>query len=74
MGKLSFEEFKSDQLLSIQEVAELLRINETTARELIRSGELLAFRVGHRSRIQWSEIAAYLNRHQAIDIPVREVK
>ena len=41
----------SNQLLSVREVAETLRVSPRTVQRLIRANELRAFRVGRQLRI-----------------------
>jgi excisionase family DNA binding protein len=49
-------------LLRVREVAELMRVSNMTVYRLIRSGELLATRVGRSYRIWEDDVAAYLDR------------
>jgi len=48
-------------LLSSQEVAELLKISRNTVYELIKRGELSSLKVGKQVRISKSEVNAYLS-------------
>lgn len=56
-------------LLSINEVARLLRISRPTVYALIRRGELVPIRVGERSRFEPADIRAYLERHREEPAP-----
>jgi len=47
-------------LLTVAEVAEVLRVSTMTVYRLIKAGELPAFRVGKNYRIQESELEAFL--------------
>ena len=48
-------------LLTVAEVAELLRVSNMTVYRLIKSGELSALRVGKNYRIRESELGTYLS-------------
>lgn len=47
-------------LLTVAEVAEVLRVSNMTVYRLIKAGELPALRVGKNYRIRESELEAYL--------------
>ncbi len=47
-------------LLTVSEVAQSLRISETTVREMCKRGELPAVRVGKHYRIKQADLDAYL--------------
>ena len=49
-------------LLSIQEVAETMKVSEKTVRRLIKRGSIAAYRVGERGqlRVKEGEIERYL--------------
>lgn len=49
-----------DQLLTVAEVAELLRVSTMTVYRLIRSGELPAVRVGRNYRVRQRDLDGYL--------------
>lgn len=49
-------------MLTVQEVAERLRVSELTVIRLIESGEIVAHRVGKQLRIAEEDFAAYLAR------------
>ena len=49
-----------EQLLTVREVAELLRINEKTVYEWARRGTLPCFRVGNRLRFDPHDITRWL--------------
>ncbi|WP_135554877.1 helix-turn-helix domain-containing protein [Paenibacillus cymbidii] len=58
-----------DEILTVQEMAELLKIGMNTAYNLINSGEIESFRVGKSHRIQRSAVTDYIiskrsNRNQ----------
>lgn len=49
-------------LLTVQEVADTLKVSESTVRRLIKSGVLVAYRVGDRGqlRIESKDLEAYV--------------
>lgn len=49
------------RLLTVREVADLMRVSTMTVYRLIRAGELRAIRVGKHFRIRESELNAYLD-------------
>lgn len=50
---------ENTRLLTLDEVANALRVHRESVRRLILAGELPAFRVGHLWRIRESDLAAY---------------
>jgi excisionase family DNA binding protein len=50
------------QLLTVREVAEVMRVSNMTVYRLIKAGELIATRVGRSYRIFENDVAAYLGR------------
>jgi excisionase family DNA binding protein len=49
-------------LLTVREVAQVMRVSTMTVYRLIRAGELVATRVGRSYRIFESDVSAYLAR------------
>ena len=49
-------------LLTVREVAEVMRVSNMTVYRLIRSGELVATRLGRSYRIWVGDVHAYLSR------------
>lgn len=49
-----------DRLLTVQEVADLMRVSTMTVYRLIKSGQLSAIRVGRSWRLRPSEIDRFL--------------
>ena len=47
-------------VLTVQEVAELLRLHPTTIRKYIKAGELPVIKLGHRIRIPRAPIEALI--------------
>ena len=57
----------TDRLLTVHEVAGIMRVSNMTVYRLIRAGELKAARVGRGYRIRESELDAYLDRGAYLD-------
>ena len=57
----------TDRLLTVHEVAGIMRVSNMTVYRLIRAGELRAARVGRGYRIRESELDAYLDRGAYLD-------
>jgi len=51
-----------DEILTIREVAELLKINEKTAYRLAAEGKIPGFKVGGSWRFERQEIARWIKR------------
>ncbi|MBP7929565.1 MAG: helix-turn-helix domain-containing protein [Actinobacteria bacterium] len=52
---------RDDQLMTVREVAEHMRVSTMTVYRLIKAGELSAVRVGKNFRIRESDLQAYLD-------------
>jgi excisionase family DNA binding protein len=52
----------ADEILTIREVAELLKINEKTAYKLASAGKIPGFKVGGSWRFERQEIANWIKR------------
>lgn len=63
----------ADAVLTIEEVAEMLRVNTKTVYALIRRGELRAFRVGRAMRCRRAEIARFIKASEANPHPERRL-
>ena len=50
-----------EPLLTVGEVAELMRVSNMTVYRLIKSGQLAAVRVGKNYRIRRSDVSRYLD-------------
>jgi putative molybdopterin biosynthesis protein len=59
----------TDSSLTPQEVADMLKIAKTTVYELIKRGDLNAYRIGNKMRIELKDIEAYKNRKQETKHP-----
>ena len=53
-----------DELRTISETAKHLRISERQVHRLIRSGDLIAYKVGRLWRLPTSSIGGYLSRNR----------
>ena len=53
--------------LTPQEVADILKIAKTTVYELIKRGELKAYRIGRRVRVEQSDVDDYKNRSKNLN-------
>ena len=51
----------ADRMLTVGEVAEVMRVSNMTVYRLIKSGELGAVRVGKNYRIRESDVNRYLS-------------
>ncbi|HEY7439571.1 MAG TPA: helix-turn-helix domain-containing protein [Acidimicrobiia bacterium] len=52
--------FSNSRFLTVQEVAELMRVSTMTVYRLIKAGELPAVRVGRSFRVRDIDVDAYL--------------
>ena len=55
------DELSSERLMTVSEVAELMRVSNMTVYRLIKSGQLSALRVGKNYRIRESDVNRYLS-------------
>lgn len=53
--------YVGDRLLTVMEVAALMRVSNMTVYRLIKAGQLAAIRVGKNYRIRESDVSRYLN-------------
>jgi len=53
--------FVGDRLLTVGEVADIMRVSNMTVYRLIKSGQIGAIRVGKNYRIRESEVDRYLS-------------
>ena len=54
------EPFTEARLLTVNEVADLLRVSRMTVYRLIKTGDMSAFRVGRSYRLREEDIHSYL--------------
>jgi excisionase family DNA binding protein len=54
------QSFAKSRFLTVQEVAELLRVSSMTVYRLIKAGDLPAVRVGRSFRVRDTDVDAYL--------------
>ena len=66
-GYVEGREF-GEPLLTVGEVAQLMRVSNMTVYRLIKSGQLSAIRVGKNYRIRRSDIERYLTE-RAVNVP-----
>ncbi|HYY44593.1 MAG TPA: helix-turn-helix domain-containing protein [Actinomycetota bacterium] len=52
-----------DPLLTVGEVAQIMRVSNMTVYRLIKSGQLAAIRVGKNYRIRRRDVERYLSGH-----------
>lgn len=52
----------SSKLLTVKEVAKILRVSDMTVYRLVKSRQISAIRVGKNYRVKESEVERYLNR------------
>ena len=51
---------KADDLVSVADIAEVLKLNQQTVRNWIDQGRLRAIRVGRRVRVRWGDVEAMM--------------
>ncbi len=54
---------REEQILTAEELADYMKVNETTVLELARLGELPGFKVGDQWRFSWTVIDRYIQSH-----------
>ena len=54
--------------LTVQEVADILRINTLTAYEYIRRGELIAIKIGRNYRVREIDFQKFVKQHMTSNI------
>ena len=52
-----------DDVLTIEEVANILRVSTATVRKLIKEGKLKSFRVGLQIRVKRADLDRYMNSY-----------
>jgi excisionase family DNA binding protein len=57
---MSARGFGNDRLLTVAEVAGVMRVSNMTVYRLIKAGELAAIRVGKNYRVRESDVDKYL--------------
>ena len=58
----------SAKFYTVKDVAELLSVNESTIRNLIKSGDLRAIKLEREFRIAKIDLEAVLNRHATVPL------
>lgn len=59
--KKKAQPYVGDRLLTVGEVAALMRVSNMTVYRLIKAGQLAAIRVGKNYRIRESDVGSYLS-------------
>lgn len=62
-----FSEMK-DELVTIEEMQEMLKVGRTTAYHLLNAGEIKAFRIGRYWKIPRAAITEYVSRKSALKL------
>ncbi len=53
----------SRPLMTVHEVADMLKVKESTVRQWVRAGELRAIKFGKEWRVAYKDLEHYLNDH-----------
>src|SRR5699024_11407558 len=61
-----------DESYTIEEISQMLKVSKLTVYDLVKKGDLIAYRVGRQMRIDEKELAAYKKRSQEGSILSRE--
>jgi len=60
---------KTERLLTIADIAERDRVSEKTVRRWIKSGELIAHKLGGQWRISEADHALFLHQRRGLNLP-----
>jgi excisionase family DNA binding protein len=52
------------ELLTVEETIRTLRLGRTRVDEILRSGELVSYKLGHRRLVRVQDVEAWLERHK----------
>ena len=55
-------------LLTVDEVAAILRVSRDSAYQIVRAGEIRSFRVGRLIRIDRADLYAFMKKHQTAKV------
>ena len=55
-------------LLTVDEVAAILRVSRDSAYQIVRAGEIRSFRVGRLIRIDRADLYAFMKKQQTAEI------
>ncbi len=55
---------QDDELLTIPDVAKILKMSEKTVRRYIQAGDLIVHEIGGKYRISRADLNAFLKRHR----------
>jgi excisionase family DNA binding protein len=53
---------KEDEIMTVTEVAEYLKISEVTTYKLVQEGKLPAFKIGRHWRLKKSDLTEYIEK------------
>ena len=53
---------KEDEIMTVSEVAEYLKISEVTTYKLVQEGRLPAFKIGRHWRLKKSDLTEYIEK------------
>jgi putative molybdopterin biosynthesis protein len=56
-----------DELLTVTEIAQLLRVSDRVVRSLIKDGDLVAVKIGREYRVKRSDVDRYLTKQSTSD-------
>jgi excisionase family DNA binding protein len=54
------------ELLTVDETIRFLRLGRTRVNEILRSGDLVGYKLGRRRLVRRSDISAWLEHHKAV--------
>ena len=54
------------ELLTVDETIRFLRLGRTRVNEILRSGDLISYKLGRRRLVRRQDIEAWLERHKAV--------
>jgi excisionase family DNA binding protein len=57
---------EQQDLMSVDETIRWLRLGRTCVNEILRSGDLVSYKLGRRRLIRRQDIEAWLERHKAV--------
>ncbi|MDA8229155.1 MAG: helix-turn-helix transcriptional regulator [Desulfitobacterium hafniense] len=63
----------SDVSYTPEEVAKILRISKFTVYEMIKRGELTAYRIGRKVRVEGADLESYKQKAKGVSIPISPI-
>ncbi|WP_315118651.1 helix-turn-helix domain-containing protein [uncultured Clostridium sp.] len=58
--KMIYENHNTDEIMTISEVAEYLKISEVTTYKLVQEGKMPAFKIGRHWRIKKNDLTEFI--------------